>query len=283
MRVRRTSQIKFLNLSLACRRERAQPWDCFHQHNEVELIFVREGTLTYRFSGELKTIRAEGILSFWSSIPHQIVASERPPFIEWATVPLGLFLQWRLPEPFSRSILTGRMVVSQQSLPCDRHSFIQWEKDLAAKDKAFSEVVKLELESRFRRMALAYREDGRVGCRQSASVSKSDLGRIEKSNMFIAANFERKIGLTQIAKAAGVHPNYLVTLYRRQCGSGPTAFVTALRVAKAQRLLATSDLKIGAIAFDAGFGSVNAFYQAFWKACRATPSEYRALHAASAR
>ena len=101
------------------------------------------------------------------------------------------------------------------------------------------------------------------------------LGRIERANLYIAANFERDIGVKDIAAAAGVCPNYLVGLYRRHCGLGVVDFVAALRVAKAQRLLATTSLKVGAVAFESGFGSVNAFYRAFWKTTGLTPSAFR--------
>ena len=44
----------------------------------------------------------------------------------------------------------------------------------------------------------------------------------------------------------------------------------------AERLLATTDMKIVDIAFASGFGSASRFYSAFEALCRQSPKKYRA-------
>jgi len=269
----RRDNVEFFEFQLTCRRELSRAWASFHQHNEVELMLVAGGTLALRHRGELWRFEAGKLLVFWSAVPHQIIASDPPARLEWATAPLGLFLQWRLPEAFARDILAGRLLAFDAVADLDNPAFARWERDLSGEGTTLAEVVKLELEARFRRLAL----EGRPT--EPARRPPEDMGRIERANRFVAANYERDIKLKDIAAAAGVHPNYLIRLYRRRCGMGPAEFVAALRVAKAQRLLATGKLKIGALAFASGFGSVHAFYQAFRKATGLTPSAYRGRHA----
>ena len=50
------------------------------------------------------------------------------------------------------------------------------------------------------------------------------------------------------------------------------------RVSHAQRLLATTDMKIVDVAFDSGFTSISRFNDAFRRACGCSPREYRQSH-----
>jgi transcriptional regulator GlxA family with amidase domain len=53
-------------------------------------------------------------------------------------------------------------------------------------------------------------------------------------------------------------------------------YVTQYRLSHAQRLLATTDLKILDVALASGFGSASRFYQVFMAMCGLTPRDYRA-------
>jgi len=55
-------------------------------------------------------------------------------------------------------------------------------------------------------------------------------------------------------------------------------YLMGLRLAHAQRLLATTRMNILNIALDSGFGSLGPFYAAFTCHCGQTPSHYRRQH-----
>ena len=145
--------IQFLNLGFRCRCEVPAVWPCFHQHNEVELMFIKTGYVTYRFGGSMRKLSAGETVCFWSSVPHQIVDAGQDSFFEWLTIPLGLFIQWQLPEYFSSKVIQGEMiVVAGDTLPLP---FAQWEKDLSLNSEAARRIVALEAEARLRRLALS--------------------------------------------------------------------------------------------------------------------------------
>ncbi len=62
---------------------------------------------------------------------------------------------------------------------------------------------------------------------------------------------------------AGLHPKYLMRVFKKQCGVSVWEYLTRLRVSHAQRLLITSDAKVLDIAMESGFSSVAPFYAAF--------------------
>ena len=82
--------------------------------------------------------------------------------------------------------------------------------------------------------------------------------------------------MAEIAEALGFHPNYLMRLFRRVSGMTLLEYIAQQRVALAQRLLATTSLKVIDVAMESGFGSVCRFHTVFARLCGTTPRQYRA-------
>ena len=92
---------------------------------------------------------------------------------------------------------------------------------------------------------------------------------------FIATHYTEPLTVRAIAAAAGLHPNYAMTLFQRTFGLSMGAYLTQYRVGDAQRLLATTDARIVDVALTVGFGSLSRFYAAFGRACGRSPRAYR--------
>ncbi|MCX6873137.1 MAG: helix-turn-helix transcriptional regulator [Verrucomicrobia bacterium] len=92
----------------------------------------------------------------------------------------------------------------------------------------------------------------------------------------VAARCHEPVSVGEIAEALGFHPNYLMRLFRQLTGMPLMEYMTRQRVTHAQRLLATTNLKIIDVAMESGFGSVCRFHTVFAKLCGATPRQYRA-------
>jgi transcriptional regulator GlxA family with amidase domain len=68
-------------------------------------------------------------------------------------------------------------------------------------------------------------------------------------------------------------------VFRKQCGASVWEYLTRLRVAHAQRLLITTNLKVLDVAMESGFGSVAPFYAAFAAHTQGLrPLDYRRRH-----
>ena len=93
---------------------------------------------------------------------------------------------------------------------------------------------------------------------------------------YIMLNFSNPISVESIAEAAGIHPNYAITLFKEKCGINISALVTMLRVYEAQRLILTTHRKMVDVAMDAGFNTMSNFYKSFRKVTSKNPSDYRA-------
>jgi AraC-like DNA-binding protein len=91
----------------------------------------------------------------------------------------------------------------------------------------------------------------------------------------VAASLADRWSLARLAREAGYSNEHLRRLSRRQVGRSPMHQVTYLRMRRAIRLLASTELTIEAIAHEVGYHNPFVFSNAFskWIGCR--PSDYR--------
>jgi AraC family transcriptional regulator len=82
--------------------------------------------------------------------------------------------------------------------------------------------------------------------------------------------------LAEIAREVGVHPSRLAHQFRRSYGVTAGEYLRGLRVERAARALAGSNLSLSEIATAAGFYDQSHMTNAFRRATGSTPAEYRA-------
>jgi AraC-like DNA-binding protein len=274
------------SIGLRCWRGSPNRMGGSHWHNDVELNLVETGSVHYLFGSTQATVPTGGLAVFWGAIPHQLADVETSTAMSWLTLPLSLFLHWQLPEALVRPVLHGLVVVTQDEarFAFDLNQFGEWERDLGSRANESDERCKLallEIEARLRRLALVVsapqeERDRLVTKPVRVLAGRSELSRVEQMTGFIAQHYQEPLQIAEIARSAGLHPNYAMTLFRRQFGLSLTAYLTQYRVSHAQRLLATTDDSILQIALASGFGSASRFYAVFKRICGQSPGEYRA-------
>jgi AraC-like DNA-binding protein len=101
------------------------------------------------------------------------------------------------------------------------------------------------------------------------------LSSLEAMTRFIGEEGLRAIQVSDVAKAAGLHPNYAISLFRKAFGITIKQALTRYRLDTAQSMLLATDLSITTVAFDCGFGSLSSFYEAFEKRFSVSPASFR--------
>ena len=240
------------------------------------------GTMTYAMPGSHIAIPERRLAIFWASYPHQVVSVDEFAEFYYVHVPLSLVLSWQLPDQLTHALLHGDVVIDQDDTNGDLDAayFPRWNADTEHGDEQAKLTVRMELESRLRRVrwvdASAHKSSlGASRHERPIAASSKALDHIEKMTLYIAHNYAEDLKVDTIADHAGVHPKYAMALFRKNYGMTIMEYVTQHRISHAQRLLATSDIKIVDAAFEAGFGSISRFYEVFEKVCGSSPKEYR--------
>jgi len=115
---------------------------------------------------------------------------------------------------------------------------------------------------------------GELGSRVLESESQAGSP-VERACAFINEHLSRGFTLEDAARASGVTPSYLSSLFRKGLGETFVARVRRLRVERARKLLAESDQGMLRIALDSGFGSLRSFNRAFRMVTGEVPSAAR--------
>ncbi len=237
-----------------------------HCHADLELNLSLSGAMTCRFGSEKIKIPAGSMAAFWAAIPH-FTETKSGPFV-WVTIPFSEVLSWDLigVERF----FSGSLIIDPDGLDHasqDMEMFCRWVEELQSGDKELIKIVQLEMQARLRRLLKAT-VDSQAHCEQLPESVQL---------MLALASNEAASGITatSIAEATQLNPRWASSLFKQYVGCSIQKHLTRLRLAYAQRLLATTDDDVLRVALDSGFGSLPACYRAFDQYLSCPPGEYR--------
>jgi AraC family transcriptional regulator, melibiose operon regulatory protein len=251
-----------------------------HTHPEIEMNFLLCGWMTYLIGGEFRTVHTDEPTVFWAAIPHRLTeVGEGTEFVH-VTVPLPWLLPLDLPAALWEALLEGGFVTDDldaaDDVALDRLLFQRWTLDLAPDASATRRTTAfLEVEARLRRLAEHAHLDKKLSVERHAATGPTRR-QVEEILRYVGEHYGDPIEVGSVARAVGLHPNYAMTVFREACGVSLWEYVIRLRVAHAQGLLISTDWTVDDIGFRSGFCSTSAFYRAFGRIARCTPSAFRA-------
>jgi AraC-like DNA-binding protein len=246
------------------------PMQDLHAHGDIELNFVHAGAVRYFMGGRFVEIASGALAVFWAALPHQLVEAEPKTELMWMHVPLVTVLRWSLGSAFVRKVLAGEIVIDPQSSSWDGELTRRWVNDVQSAEPVTLRTCELEVEARMRR--LAWKRQHKTAPR---AVEHKARHQVEAITAFLADSYKDDISTADIGRAVNLHPNYAMTLFRRECGMSIWQYLIRLRLSHAQLALLSTDKTVLAIALESGFGSLARFYAAFTRECGMSPGEFR--------
>ena len=98
---------------------------------------------------------------------------------------------------------------------------------------------------------------------------------VEQICAYLAANYQQKFSLSEVAAKFYISPYYLSRLFRRVTGQSIVDYINGRRIEAAQKLLETTELSIGTVAEQTGFASAAHFRRVFRETMGTGPLQYR--------
>ena len=104
-----------------------------------------------------------------------------------------------------------------------------------------------------------------------------DPGRevVEKAKAAFAQAFDTPQALRELMAELPVSANHLMRLFKEYEGCTQSRYLASLRIAKAQKLLAETNMPIMQVALESGFASPSSFYKRFAELTGVSPAQYR--------
>jgi AraC family transcriptional regulator, melibiose operon regulatory protein len=251
-----------------------------HMHSQIEFNLVRRGHMTYWFDGRSITLEAGRMAVFWGMIPHQVVDCAADTDFIVLYVPMSAFLEFPDLNSMRQLIFSGALLEAQGFKTYDFDVFDRWRKDLLSGDEHLEPLVRDELTARLRRLDRDGWHDLRGAVPLTGKTVHHDHEheraiKVEQMARFIGERASDDIGVDDVAKDVGLHPNYAMTLYKRTMGLTIKQSITRHRLDTARSMLIATDLPVSTVAFDCGFGSLSSFYEAFEYRFKSSPAVFR--------
>ncbi|MBN9216344.1 MAG: GlxA family transcriptional regulator [Mesorhizobium sp.] len=118
------------------------------------------------------------------------------------------------------------------------------------------------------------RGGGQLQYSRRGAGSPAGRSALQQVQRWVMANPAEQHGVEQLAHRAGMSPRHFARLFRLEVGVTPSAWVEAIRVEAAQRLLETGAAP-KLVADQCGFCDVDTFRRAFQRKTGVTPAAYR--------
>lgn len=268
--------MELLEITAQYRQLRVEVMPLPHIHAEVEVNLVTGGAMTYRFGGETVTLPERTLVLFWGMTPHQTIAVVEPTSYVCLYLSMASVLTLPIGDAFRRALLSGRVLAASRVDAIDGPLFTRWHEDLDAADPRRAELARAELTSRIRRAEVDGWRDLTAGDDDPPKpVDSRRFAKAQAMARFVALHLGRPLSVAEIAGAAGLHPNYAMSVFKESLGLTVGQFVVRQRLGQAQAMLLATDHDVTRIAFDAGFGSLSRFYDAFTRQFGVAPQTYR--------
>lgn len=143
--------------------------------------------------------------------------------------------------------------------------------EVAGQAVAVGALIEQALVHVLRRYAVVRRSD-------QLELSRAGLTdrRIRRAVELMHAHLERELPLEEIASAAHLSPFHFSRLFKKLTGATPHSYLAALRISRAQTLLAQTDLSVTEIGSRVGYASSSHFSKAFRQSTGLSPRAFRA-------
>lgn len=276
MKSSETFQVDRIEMGFTSVFEKSRPFTRLHRHNELELGVMLKGSLTAIFGRHMAKVVPNHLGVFWANQPHGPVKLGHETTGISLFIPFQWFLNWHLPDHFVNAILHGEVVRDRpQKKPCSDIQLMQHWADMMKKDtEAARRIVLLEIEARLLRLA----DDMSAKLTHTAPAVTEpavNWGKYEQMVALLAEHYLEPLTIDDVVEAVGLHRVYAMRLFKKMSGMTIQQCIVQHRISHAQRLLATTDKKILAVAMESGFNSATPFYTFFHRVVGQTPKKYR--------
>jgi AraC-like DNA-binding protein len=253
----------------------------WHYHPQYELILMREGT-GRRFVGDsVEHYTPPDLVLLGPDIPHSWVSDsslgdgqQGATIVQFASDFLGAEFFAR-PELAAIAGLLNRSS-GGLSFPLDASDpLLGWIAELGQR-AGFSRLLELLAVLH----DLSEREDAVALARPGWGHPSTGGKRLEAALQLMHARYTEPLRLAEVAEAASLTPSAFSRFFRASIGRTFSDYLNDLRIGAAQRLLASTDLPIAAVAARAGFTSLANFNRRFKERTGCSPrvSRQRSLN-----
>lgn len=247
-----------------------------HWHDDVEFIYVTEGSAGYYINDEKIIIHAhEGL--FVNSRQRHLIESTEEDCVLYCLIfhPIILCSSEYIAYSYVMPILENReipYVLLKENEPWQKR-VLQAIADMypvASSEKGHLQLMKnvFDLWDELYQNLITCSEDKNM-------KENMDMGPMKKMVAYIHKNYTNNIKLPDICSAGGVGKTKCSQLFAAHYNLTPMEYLRNYRIDKAAKMLEITDLSITDIAYETGFSDASYFANVFHRQIGCSPQKYR--------
>lgn len=254
----------------------AIPW---HWHEELELIFVADGTLKLQVPGREYLLHVGTLVMLNANVLHSVIGHPCgtlhslvfSPFLIAGGVETAFYKKYVGP-----LAACPAFTVWQTQSAEDAERFLDAFSALETDAFAYEFTVRESLSRLFLRCYTQFLPQ----LSAPKAGKRADTARIERMLQYIQSSYAEPVTLTEIAKAADLSERECLRCFRRTIGDTPVQYLLKYRLMQSASMLrARPAAGIAEIASVCGFDDPSYFSKQFRRFYQCTPREYRnAVH-----
>jgi len=257
-----------------------------HKHTFIEIVYILSGNATHHVGKHSYPVVKGDLCIVNYETPHAFMAQEDAGdrFIAYDLMFTPNFLDAKLMlsssfESISSSYLFYSLFPEQQPYQPDLQLRSSRFNDIGAifdrifreyhtREQGFIDIIRayiIELIVMILRLLNAAQDECAP---QHKSIVDSVL-------LHMRDHFDKHITIEELARNVFLSKNYFARLFRETTGTSVNAFLQAIRIDEACKMLSSTELTVNDVANQCGYKDMKNFYNAFKKRMKMTPGEYR--------
>lgn len=128
------------------------------------------------------------------------------------------------------------------------------------------------------RLLAAHRQSQREaeGMPAARASTRAELyRRLHRARDYMEASLGEPLRLHEAAGVAAMAPHHFLRAFKQAFGATPHQYLTARRIARAQQLLAATEMPVTTVSLEVGFSSLGSFSWLFRQRTGASPEQFR--------
>jgi len=251
----------------------------YHLHNEIEIMYVKEGCVKWKLPDTSILLKSGEVLFVNARIPHATDSTE--------TGVSNLVIQFDIEKllqnhsvqknKYLRRLINGGEVAYHRFMAGEKETeeLIQYIEKIDEENNGRQKAYDIYIQSYiFSIIGFLYRHNYLLDS-ENILIDKDAIKKIDPFLTYIENHYHDDITLDSVSQYFGLNPSYLCRLFKKATNSTFTKYLNLVRIVNAEELLTTTNDSVLEIALSVGFPNVSYFNRIFKQYTNCTPGFYR--------
>jgi len=246
-----------------------------HWHREIELIYVRKGSLKMQVTNHAFTANAGDLIICDTGEIHYSNSYSKGTVMDFVIFDTSLISSHYQNRSFAKPWLTT-VELKESGLDILLFALIEnIDKELSVRDEYYQEIVRANLRGFWYHLLRVMPVDSNPGLMRSRRITM--LGDFQNLLSYMEDHSSENITLEEAADMMHFSPSHFSKVFKQLIGIGFVKYLNIIRITQASEQLLHSDSTITQIAYNCGFQNVRTFNRVFKEITGHTPSEYMTI------